>query len=172
MDKNNLFSIYGMWHVPLWQTNYFYGVLAIGGIFLMTLILWYGIKKYRASKRKGESPWDVALKELVDIEQTLSGKEMLGKTFYFRLTWMFKRYLNARYGYDVYGKTDGELVSFLEITGLAPNLVQDIRRIFEGSSVIKFANEQVVQERIRNDLVASITFIKKTTFTKKTTKNS
>jgi len=161
-----------MWRVPWWQTNYFYGALAVIGIFLVTLVIWYGVRKYRSSKRKGEPPWDVALKELTDIEQTLAGKGMLGKTFYFRLTWMFKRYINARYGFDVYGKTDRELISFLELVGFAPNLVQEIRLIFEGSAVIKFANEQAVQERIKNDLAASIAFINKTISTEKEAKNN
>jgi len=41
-------------------------------------------------------------------------------------------------------------------------LVQDLGVIFEGSTVVKFANEQALKDRMAKDLVLSREFIKKT----------
>lgn len=162
MDENALFPIYGVWHVPFWQTTAFYiAVASFGGVVVLFFVL-YGIKKFRASKQKKRLPWDRALDEFAQVEQLLAGKGILGKTFYFKLTWIFKRYLSERYGFEVYGKTDGELLLHLEGSGLASDLTQELAVIFEGSTAIKFANEQAMHDRMKRDLVASIEFIKKT----------
>ena len=163
MDKNALYPIYGMVHVPFWQTTTFYVVMILLFVVLLSSGAWYGIKKYRASKKTKLPAWDVALQELFEIEQLVGKGEILGKTFYFRLTWVFKRYLTDLYSFDVYGKTDDELLLYLEGAGLSYDLVQELKVIFEGSSAIKFAQQQAVQDRMRRDLAASVEFVKKTT---------
>lgn len=162
MDTNGLYPIYDMWYIPFWQTKGFYTAVVVASVAVLAVVVWYGLKKYRASKRKRKLPWDVALNELGTIEKDLSQKGMLGKTFYFRLSWVFKRYLNERYGFEVYGKTDKELIMYLEGTGLSLDLIQDLKVIFEGIGVIKFANQEAVKERINRDLSMSVALIKRT----------
>lgn len=162
MDKNTLYPIYGMVHTPFWQTNFFYILIAIFGLLLLSLVIWFGLRKYRVPKKNKKVAWEVALEDLAAIESDLATKGMLGKTFYFRLTWMFKRYLSTMYKFDVYGKTDEELVLYLEGSGLATDLVDDLKAILEGSTVVKFANEQALKERMQRDLIASKEFIEKT----------
>ena len=162
MDENTLFPIYGMRHIPFWQTKLFYTSVSAVVLCILFFVGWFIIKKFMKPKKEKRPAWEVALDELAEIEAQLSEKGMQGKTFYFRLTWMFKRYLSERYGFDVYGKTDDELLLYLEGSGLAPELVDDLKAILEGSSVIKFANEQALKERMQRDLVASSEFIKKT----------
>jgi len=163
MDDNSLYPIHGMRYIAFWQTTSFYVIVSVIGFFFLLFIIWYFIRKYRSSKSEVKSAWVVALEELNQIQKQLLGKGMLGKTFYFRLTWVFKRYLSERYKLDVYGKTDDELMLYLEGSGLASDLVQDIRIIFEGSRTIKFANQKAAKERMDRDLKASIDFIEKTT---------
>ena len=162
MDENSLYPIHGMKHIPFWQTTTFYMVVGFVVIILSSFFVWYLFKRYRLSKQKTKSAWDVALEELDQIKEHFEKKGMSGKTFYFRLTWIFKRYLSGRYRFEVYGKTDEELLSYLEESGLASELVQDLNVVFEGSSTIKFANQQAAKERMARDLQVSIEFIKKT----------
>ncbi len=163
MSKSGLYPIYGTCHVPFWQTTEFYVVVLGLCVVLFSVLLWYGAKKYRLSKKGCKEPWKTALNELEKIEKERVAGSVLGGTFYFKLTWVFKRYLSERYGFDVYGKTDEELLLYLEGAGLASKFVQDLSVIFEGSEVIKFAKEAVAQDRMERDLQASIEFIKNTT---------
>ena len=162
MDANGLYPIYGMWHIPFWQTRGFYTAVIAVSVLSMMILFRYGIKKYRNTRKKRKSPWVSALDELTNMQQELMARGMLGKTFYFRLSWVFKRYLSERYGFKVYGKTDDELILYLEGTGLSVNFIQDLKVIFEGSTVIKFANQEAAKERMSNDLATSIALINKT----------
>ncbi len=162
MNTNDLYPSYGMWHRPFWQAMSFYILLAIVASLILGVILWYVFKKYRAAQQQPLSPWQTALIELLKLKQELAQKTILGKTFYFRLTWIFKKYLHERYGFEVYGKTDEELFMYLEGVGLSTDLVDDLRVIFEGSLDIKFAHQEAMLDRLNRDLEMSLEFIKKT----------
>lgn len=167
MDKNALYPIYGIIYVPFWQTKIFY---VISFIFCLLIVFFTGLflfKRYKLSRSFKKPAWDIALEELLQIKKQLEKKEILGKTFYFRLTWVFKRYLSDMYRFDVYGKTDEELLLYIEGSGLDQELVQDLRSIFEGNVTVKFANERAASEMMNRDLSASINFIEKTIPTKK-----
>ncbi|MCK5632814.1 hypothetical protein KAH94_03630 [bacterium] len=162
MNKNELYPIYELWHVPFWQTKAFYIGLGVLLAILISLFVWYGIKRYRLLKKPVKPSWEFALEELEDIKKKLLSGSILGKTFYFRLTWIFKQYFYARYNFNVFGKTDNEIWFYLEGSGLSQDLLESLKLIFEGSSVVKFANKEVAQERMQKDLQASIVFINKT----------
>jgi len=160
VDKNALHPIYGIVYMPFWKTNiFFYILIALGVVFIAFFVFFF---VSRIPKNKKKSTYEVALQELSEIEKLLYEDNIFGKTFYFRLTWIFKRYLHDRYGFDVYGKTDKELLFYLESSGLSTDLVHDIQVIFEGSSFIKFAKGEVVLDRMKKDLKASKEFIHKT----------
>ena len=162
MNTNDLYPMYGMWHQPFWQTTFFYVVVAGVLSLIFGAMAWFMIKRYRGSKQEKPLPWQTALAGLQELQRDLFQKSILGKTFYFRLTWVFKQYLHERYGFDVYGKTDQELFTYLEDAGLGTDLVHDLRVIFEGSLDIKFAHQEAVFDRMNRDLVMSLDFVKKT----------
>lgn len=162
MKANELYPPYGMWHRPFWQTTYFYVVVGLVLCLILGAVVWYLIKRYRAQQRKPGPAWQTALDELLKLQQELTQKGILGKTFYFRLTWIFKRYLHERYACEVYGKTDEELLLYVEGKGLAIDLVHDLRVIFEGSVDVKFANQEAMIDRLNRDIVMSMECIKKT----------
>lgn len=162
MDNNSLYPIYEILHVPFWKTKAFLISVSIVGFALFLFFLWFGIKKIRRNGYKKKQSWDIAFDEFSQIGKQLEALAISSKSFYFKLTWAFKRYLHGRYGFDVYGKTDGELFLYLEGIGFPAVLIQDLQIIFEGSSTIKFANEQAVLERMKRDLDLSVEFIKKT----------
>lgn len=163
MNAQELYPSYGMWHRPWWQTSPFYVIVALLGCCIVGVLLWIVIKRYKAGRQRPAPAWQTALAELKKMEEELALGTILGKTFYFRLTWIFKRYLHDRYGFEVYGKTDEELFVYLEGAGLNIDLVQDLRVIFEGSLDIKFANQDAMIDRLKRDLAMSMEFVRKTT---------
>lgn len=164
MNQQELLPMYGIWHRPLWQTTGFFVVSGVIVGLLLGFVVWYIIKRYRSLRYNVVPAWQTALAELAKLEQELlSVQGILGKTFYFRLTWIFKRYLHERYSFEVYGKTDEELLIYLEGAGLATDLVHDLRVIFEGSLDVKFANQEALIERLKRDVAMSREFVYKTT---------
>ncbi len=162
MDKNTLYPIYEMIHVPFWQEKWFYIVLCVAGLLFFFLLLVFAFYFYKKRFTSKGIPVHVeALNELKKLEESLK-KDILSKTFYFKLTWILKRYLNGRYGYDVYGKTDSELITFLEKTSLNQELFEKVQLILTGSEVIKFANELAIEERMKADVKRSVEFVKNT----------
>jgi hypothetical protein len=159
----DLYPSYGMWHRPWWQTTTFYVIVVLGAFCLLILLMWVLFKRYKASRQRSVPAWQIAIRELEELERELSQGTILGKTFYFRLTWIFKRFLHDRYGFDVYGKTDEELFVYLEHAGLNTDLGHDLRVIFEGSRDVKFAHQNAVLDRLKRDLTMSFDFIRKTT---------
>ncbi len=163
MDQRGLFGIYGQWHVPFWQTKLFIGAI-ISLVTLMMLVLavfairWY-LKKRRIAR---ETPWDYALAKVAGLEMHPCVTKQDGKQLYGTLSYEMKQYVYKRYGYDVKWKTDEELISFLERHEFPEHLLADLREIMMGSSLVKFANIDVIQETTKRHLALTRTFIKKT----------
>ena len=161
MNELGLYDIYGPWHVPFWQTNAFYGVMACVILLLAGLVCWYLIKRYRARK-PALSCWERALSDLQQLDKDTMIREDLGKEFYGALTRVLKRYMHERYGLEGTEKTDDEFLKYLKKKEFSSDFLQEIQSIFEGSVVIKFANMSAARQQMERDLFNAIAFIKKT----------
>ena len=156
-----LYDIYGTWHIPFWQTTAFYGVVGLFIGLLVLWIIWRLIKKY-IFKEKKQTAWETALKKLEQLRTQKIANAQYGKKFYNTLTSIIKQYLHDRFAFDVHGKTDEELLVYLEQKHFSSDLLEDVRAIAQGGTLIKFANVQAVQEQIDRDLERSIQLVKKT----------
>ncbi len=162
-EETGLYENYGIWHTPFWQTTLFY--MIIGGMFLCVIIflIWFVIKRYRVHKRQQLIPaWTAALQELRDLENRNVLRVVSGKVFYLAVTSILKRYLEKRYGYDLRGKTDDEVVDYLKNNKVKLALIQDVESILGGAVIIKFANAQAAQEQIHSDFERSVLLVKRT----------
>lgn len=151
-EKTGLYENYGMWHVPFWQTNTFQIMMeVIGCIVLLGLLIYVVIMYVRYKKRKKLSAWEQALADLraLKVEQKVRAEH--AKEFYVIVSEVIKRYLAARFEYDVVGKTDAEVVSYLQEIHADQVIIDDIKAIVHGAEVIKFANAQAAQEQINTD---------------------
>jgi len=160
----DLYDIYGMWHMPFWQTKAFWGTMVTFFVILLVAIVGYLL--FRCCRRKKtQFSWDKALYELsgltIDVEPT---KEH-GKQFYFSLTAILKTYLNERYKIMVQGKTDQELLLLLEQSSLPSDLLPFIRTILTGCLQIKYADEQALRKQLICDLDNAVILIKQTSQT-------
>ncbi len=162
-EETGLYENYGIWHIPFWQTTTFYIIIGIVVSLLFIFLLWFIIRKYCIGKGKQNIPtWAVALRKLEELKKQNIATVASGKMFYIATTAILKQYLEQRYGFDLQGKTDTEVINYLKRENASSELVQDIESIFAGSEMIKFANMQAAQEQINNDFECSIAIIKRT----------
>lgn len=161
--EQKLHDIYDVWHTPFWQRPWFYWSMYVLMGMVFVIIVGIAIKIYRVRKKNVSiAPWDAALQALALLQQKKITTIEQGSDLYAKLTQILKKYLHQRYGFDIASKTDDEVIVYLEQNSFDPLLLCDIREIFEGSVYIKFAHEQVMQERIEKDLERSSAFVKAT----------
>lgn len=163
MDERGLYGMYNAWHVPFWQTKIFFWsvaslLAAISIVVLFLLVRW--ILKRR--KRPALTPWDYALQKFASLELYPCNTKADGKVVYSTLSYEMKQYVYKRYSYDVRWKTDEELVSFLEKHEFPEPLLADLREIMMGTTLVKFANIEVIQEQTKRHLSMSKAFVQKT----------
>ena len=160
-QETGLYENYGIWHTPFWQTTTFYIICYVLIAILIIALFLFFLKKYRARKAQKSIPsWDVALQELEQLKKSNMVTVAQGKQFYLAITAIIKRYFEKRFGYDVLGKTDKEVITYLKNKKVASELLQNLEAILGGSVVIKFANAQAAQDKINEDFDRSIMIIK------------
>ena len=161
-DENGLYDIYSIWHVPFWKTQTFLLIVGIISTVIIFTIVWFLFKKFKRIKKIERSAWDIALTSLKKLQdQTYTTKEE-GKQVYFEITEILKRYIQSRYALDVHSRTDEELINFLHEQDLPIIVKTTIKKIGEGSLLIKFANQQAMQTQIDHDITLSIDMIRAT----------
>lgn len=162
-EKTGLYENYGFWHVPFWQTYTFQMAIKVTcGVLLLIICTVLIIKYMRYQREKKMLPWDRALFDLAQLKKDQEVSIVQNKEFYVFLTEIIKKYLFARFDYDVLGKTDAEVVNYLQKMSANDEIIENIKVVIQGSEVIKFANAQVAQEYVDNDLRRIILLVKKT----------
>jgi len=151
-EKTGLYENYGVWHVPFWQTDSFLLCIKIVGCLLLVLVLGLLFRAYLCyRKRKQRTAWQQALYDIQQLKINHALYSDKGKEFYSAVSNILKTYLFKRFDYDVLGKTDTEIIPFLEENNFDSNLVSEIKELLHGGVFVKFANAQVAQERINKD---------------------
>lgn len=157
-----LFDIYGIVHVPWWQRPVikYISCLLLG--LLVLIFCWYVVKKI-VLKKKPLSPWRQALESLEALKNSTMLNEREAKFFYTQLTSIIKQYIYSRFGYDIYGKTDHEVLAYLDEQIAFPReLLPVLADILDHASAIKFANVQGLIAQMERDLASSISIVKET----------
>jgi hypothetical protein len=162
-EKTGLYENYGLWHVPIWQTEKFQLGVKIAAAILLFLSVAYIVRKYVHYRRRKKLPlWDQALADLNQLKQEHKVDVLYGKEFYVTVSVLLKKYFHDRFGYDVMGKTDDEMIEYLQEHYPDKQSIEDIKALLQGSVIIKFANVQAAQEQIDHDYVRSIAIITRT----------
>jgi hypothetical protein len=163
-EKTGLYENYGLWHVPFWQTHKFKMAMQICLSLVALCIVALLIKKYLVYRKRKKLPiWDQALLELTHLKKEHKVDVVHGKEFYATVSAILKGYLHERFGYDVIGKTDAEVVAYLEQKQDCDNrILEEVKALLHGGVVIKFANAQAAQEQIEHDYLRAVTIIQRT----------
>lgn len=108
-------------------------------------------------------PWQQALESMEYLKKSSMINEREAKFFYTQLVSILKQYLYARFGYDIYGKTDHELLIFLDEQIAFPReLLAVLADILDHASAIKFANVPGLIAQMERDLALSEKIVKET----------
>lgn len=158
---NELYDIYSYWHVPWWQTRFFYATIMV----LVFVLMWYGMRKLRQARRaraSNKTPWQKALEALDAMRASQAYRTAEGKQVYFALTSIMKTYVYERFGLDVAGKTDDELIAFLRQTTVPVDYTDAVQEILQGSVLVRFARGAAIKEQIERDVVRAYRAIEHT----------
>lgn len=157
---DQLHDIYDLWHIPFWQTRAFKLSLIII-IFLMLLLIGSIVFKRIYRRYRTLKPWDQAILDLEQLQKKIALLD--AKEFYTRLTTILKTYLRDRYGFDVMGKTDDELIHYLSTTDFPVTLLERLQALLARSAAHKFAaNPAVSNNLMLDDTLIGITLIQQT----------
>ena len=165
--KEQLADIYELWHIPFWQTKWFFwvSVALILFIFLLTIFIIYK----RINKSKVISARKQALDQLAKLQAIATVKH--GKQFFYSLSTSIKTYLynelykNAKVETfkNIQGLTDDQILSLLpQIQLFNSEQVDNLKQIFSGINLIKFANQEAAKKHIDKALQSAKQFIEQT----------
>ena len=162
-EKTGLYENYGLWHVPFWQTAKFQLALKVAGGLILLMVIIFAVKKYLQYRKRKKLPiWDQALLELTHLKRDHKVDVLHGKEFYGTISALLKQYFHDRFGYDLVGKTDDEVVQYLQEHHADEHMIEEIKALLQGSQIIKFANAQAAQEQIEHDYVRAVAIISRT----------
>lgn len=158
LNDRGLYDIYGMYHVPFWQTNWFFwSILTLIAFFVCCIILFF-LRFYRRRK-KIITPWHKALARLdalVVVDSLSPGKV---RDYYFILTEVVKTYMGERYTWDTAHLTDSEFVGYMAQTSLDLKVKDALRELYESAAMVKFADQKIVTSILKDHIVSLRTVI-------------
>lgn len=149
------FELYSYSKAPWWHNPFVLLAILVSSIVvgIGIIVLYRCIKK----RRKVLTPWEIAL---VRLHQLAGKKESVAKDFYYELTALLKTYFTQRYAINLEGKTDMEIIESLDSVQLPGDLIDRLKKIFQGAYYIKFAQESTVAEYMHKDLNRAIDIVR------------
>lgn len=161
MNAQGLYEIYDFWHVPFWQTSWF--KIFMGMLLLVaSLVLFIFIWRFISARRKRRPLWEVALVKLSALRGLDLDNPAVCREIYDEMTRLLKDYCVQRYGWDVAGFTDREIIIFLNKKNVDLRLQEAFKKIAYGCELVKFAHENVNRDRVLADCALSEEFIRAT----------
>jgi hypothetical protein len=161
MDGQGLYEIYDFWHIPFWQTSWFklfVGSSVAAILFVALAFMW----RFLHARRKRRPLWEEAFFELNAIRGRDLGNSEERRVVYDEITRLLKNYCVRRYGWDVGGLTDKEVIVFLANNKVDSRLQQAFSHVACGCELIKFAQESVNRDRVLADCALCEEFIRAT----------
>ncbi len=153
-----LYDIYGLWHVPFWQRTWFIicMVLLVGA--LLAGMCYLLVKQYKA-KKPPVPAWKQALQKLQELKRTGTLKREKSEHYYVQLTKLIKEYMSDQFGTDIRSLTDDEICAYIDERTLYDKQKEQLKQIFGAGQLIKFANQDAIEQQMLDDWQHAHTFI-------------
>jgi hypothetical protein len=165
IDQNGLYENFGPWHQPFWQTNFFLVGVGCLSLLLISVLAWHLYKRLCA-KGVAKKPWEIAQIELKALCARVHKNDTAfsAQDAYTTLTWILKKYLNARYQLELTAATDQELAPILlRVIEFPKPLMPELTALEHASVAAKFAHEKLLREQIEGDIERCIKIVQQTT---------
>jgi len=150
-EQVELYDIYGMWHVPFWQTAFFYYIVGGCGILLCGIAFYYCYRWYKRRTKKVPY-WLVSQRALDELSGSSLNTVNCADLFYSRLLVILKQHLSAHFNHDFIGATDQECIQMLRRIGEKGPLGDTVKEITERTETIRFARDTALKEGMQTDL--------------------
>jgi hypothetical protein len=161
MNNLELYDIYGHWHQPFWQTQWFKMLLIIFSVLIIVGLLLFLFKKFY--KKKGLT---VTQRALADLE-LLKNKKIVTRedahTAYFSLTSILKTFFQSYYNQRFESMSDYEMIANLRINGMPSDQIAELESIINDSLSVKYARENALHDDVMRAVSNSIAIIKQIT---------
>ncbi|MCO5279630.1 MAG: hypothetical protein M9931_01085 [Chitinophagales bacterium] len=150
-----------------WREYLLYVLIALG-VIVIALLAWWLFKKYYKKKdaakeainrKKTAHEW--ALKELQKLEQEKVWQQN-PKTYYSRLTDIFRRYLEYRFSVSAMESTTDEIDLMLTRDDISGEAKKELVSLLKLADLVKFAKQQPLPEQNKNALNTTREFVKTT----------
>lgn len=163
LNEQNLYALYGLIHVPWWQTKVFFVILALGACAALGLAI-AAYRAYRKKKSRKQTPWEIAILELKALSQTPAMTDAhKSNIFYGQLWWIIKKYLSSRYGLFLNGVTESEMIVLLSKQEDFPRRYQPlVKEVFDRAVLAKFSNDNQAHEMRAHDLDSVVRLVNDT----------
>lgn len=160
IENQDFYEIYDYYSQPLLEKKvvqvFLFSVVTIIIVGIVVLYIMYRRRK------RALNYWEIALLGLENLKLEKCETKNDFKHFYFKLTEIFKKYLENRYGWKVENKTDEELIKLLEKQNFNREFLEPVKKILEGAQWIKFANQEALKIQAEADLKTIINIINQT----------
>lgn len=161
MNPTELYDINDFWLEPFWQTVWFRWTV-VGGGFVALLLVGIMLWRFFFLKKRKRLLWQVALDDLMVLRSLPLDDGETQSRVYVAMTRILKDYMTQRYGWDVRGLTDSEVVLFLQEKRVDPRIAKAFETVASGCVRVKFAQESSRREQVLTDLALSEDIIRAT----------
>ena len=132
------YDIYPQWHVPFWQTSFFFYTMCAVGLLLLGALLWI-LWRLRSRTITIEPYPVVARKALEQLQHSPFYRQERASDFYNALVMIIKKYLSDCYEIDCISATDQECLALLQTKMNHAELQVIVEQIFNGTVLVRFA---------------------------------
>ncbi len=137
---------------------------AAGALVVTMAVFSFFLWKYRRRRLRGGtvpqfSPEETALAALDELSEA---ERMDGKLFYFRMSAVLRRYIQARYGVYAPEMTTEELLPAIKPLDIDPDLKQGLRSLLKTADPIKYAGSTASVRTMKDHLAFARRFVKET----------
>ena len=143
----------------LWPLLAALAVVAVIGV------LWWGWRKRRRPQMVETiipelPPESVAMRALDDIGDP---RRLDGKTFYFRLSAILRRYAHGRFAVGAPEMTTEEFVPCIDRLPVEKELIQRLKQLCRAMDPVKYGDGRTSEKQMQTDLLFARTFVRRTT---------
>jgi len=159
--KETFYDIYEYIYVPFWKSvPFIISIICLAALVTgATTFLFVRARKKRMAKKE-LSPLETTLLKLKKLSPENLKIKQEYKLFYFKLTEIFKQFLQKDRNWPTEEKTDDELIDYINEKGVDKNLIVKLKKILGGALLVKFANQEALQDQTKNDLWEMISIVK------------
>ncbi len=157
MNEMKLYDIYEHWHIPFWQTRWFFWLTISLFVFVISLVLAWLLNKYFSKRTL--SPHLQALRDLEQLKKRVIANREEAQDAYFALTGILKKFFHAHYKKSFVGMSDREMIEALKNSSTHQEENQKLEAVVNESAMIKYARHDALQNNFLHAVSVSIQLI-------------